>query len=218
MLIWWTRTFNCYFHYHLQQIIGKVGVIDSFTDSGDVVTLILGDKWVLNPKALSKVNHSLQQVSEQIRSAVYNLNCEFYVSKAISKFCPYDFWFWTYSNGIALTSNGMIANLAAWIIETLLAWIDFFCEIELSAYHCQHWLYLQMSVKCEEYIDELTVQVWLLSHHPNFKYCTLLVSETELRTDRRIDWQTDRQTDKRTDGQTDDPITRCPRRTFQAGA
>ena len=29
---------------------------------------------------------------------------------------------------------------------------------------------------------------------------------------------TDRQTDRRTDGQTDDPITRCPRRTFQAGA
>ena len=25
-----------------------------------------------------------------------------------------------------------------------------------------------MSVKC----DELTVQVWLLCHHPNFKYCT----------------------------------------------
>ena len=30
-----------------------------------------------------------------------------------------------------------------------------------------------MSVKCEEPIDELTVQVWLLYHHPNFKYCTL---------------------------------------------
>ena len=25
-----------------------------------------------------------------------------------------------------------------------------------------------MSVKCEEPIDELTVQVWLLYHHPNF--------------------------------------------------
>ena len=65
-----------------------------------------------------------------------------------------------------------------------------------------------MSVKCEEPIDELTVQVWLLYHHPNFKYCTLLVSGTELRTDGR--------TDRQTDGQTDDPITRCPRRTFQA--
>ena len=42
-----------------------------------------------------------------------------------------------------------------------------------------------MSVKCEEPIDELTVQVWLLYHHPNFKYCTLFVSGTELRTDRR---------------------------------
>ena len=31
-----------------------------------------------------------------------------------------------------------------------------------------------MSVKCEEPIDELTVQVWLLYHNPNFKYCTLL--------------------------------------------
>ena len=30
-----------------------------------------------------------------------------------------------------------------------------------------------MSEKCEEPIDELTVQVWLLYHHPNFKYCTL---------------------------------------------
>ena len=70
-----------------------------------------------------------------------------------------------------------------------------------------------MSVKCEQPIDELTVQVWLLYHNPNCKYCTLFVSGTELRTD----GQTDRQTDKRTDRQTNDPITRCPRRTFQAG-
>ena len=28
----------------------------------------------------------------------------------------------------------------------------------------------EMSVKCEEPIDELTVQVWLLYDHPNFKY------------------------------------------------
>ena len=58
-----------------------------------------------------------------------------------------------------------------------------------------------MSVKCEQPIDELTVQVWLLYDHPNFKYCTLFVSGTELRTD----------------GQTEDPNTRYPRRTFQAG-
>ena len=44
-------------------------------------------------------------------------------------------------------------------------------------------------------IDELTVQVWLLYHHPNFKYCTLTVSGTELRTDK----PTDRQTDGRSD-------------------
>ena len=50
-----------------------------------------------------------------------------------------------------------------------------------------------MSVKCEEPIDELTVQVWWLYHHLNFKYCSLFVSGTELRTDRL----------------TDDPITRC---------
>ena len=37
----------------------------------------------------------------------------------------------------------------------------------------------------------------ILYDHPNFKYCTLFASGTEL--------------------QTDDPITRCPRRTFQAG-
>ena len=68
-----------------------------------------------------------------------------------------------------------------------------------------------MPVKCEEPIDELTVQVWLLYDHPNFKYCTLFVSGTELWTDRRTDRRTDRQTDR----WTDDPITRCPRRTFQ---
>ena len=62
-----------------------------------------------------------------------------------------------------------------------------------------------MSVKCEQPLDELTVQVWLLYDHPNFKYCTLFISGTELRTD------------KQTDGRTDDPNTRCPRRTFQAG-
>ena len=58
-----------------------------------------------------------------------------------------------------------------------------------------------MLVKCEEPIDELTVQVWLLYHHPNFEYCTLFVSGTELRTDRQMD----------------DPITRCSQQTFQAG-
>ena len=69
-----------------------------------------------------------------------------------------------------------------------------------------------MSVKCEQPIDELTVQVWLLYHNPNFKYCTLFVSGTGWNYGR-----TNRQTDKQTDGRTDDPNTRCPRRTFQAG-
>ena len=62
-----------------------------------------------------------------------------------------------------------------------------------------------MSEECEQLLDELRVQVWLLYDHPNFKYCTLFVSGTELRTDRQ------------TDGRTDDPNTRCPQRTFQAG-
>ena len=44
-----------------------------------------------------------------------------------------------------------------------------------------------MSVKCEEPIDELTVQVWLLCHHPNFKYCTLFVGGAELRIDKQTD-------------------------------
>ena len=39
-------------------------------------------------------------------------------------------------------------------------------------------------------IDELTVQVWLLYHHQNFKYCTLFESGAELRTDRRTDRRT----------------------------
>ena len=60
-----------------------------------------------------------------------------------------------------------------------------------------------MSGKCEQPLDELTVLVWLLYDHPNFIYCTLFISGTELRTDRR------------TDRRTDDPNTRCPRRTFQ---
>ena len=60
-----------------------------------------------------------------------------------------------------------------------------------------------ISVKCEEPIDELTVQVWLLYDHPNFKYCTLFVSGTELQTDRRTDRQTNGQTDGRTDGRSD---------------
>ena len=30
-----------------------------------------------------------------------------------------------------------------------------------------------MSVKCEQPIDKLTVQVWLPYHHSNFNYCTL---------------------------------------------
>ena len=55
-----------------------------------------------------------------------------------------------------------------------------------------------MSVKCEEPIDELTVQVWLLYDHQNFNYCTLFVSGTELRTDRRTDRRTDGQTDRQT--------------------
>ena len=54
-----------------------------------------------------------------------------------------------------------------------------------------------MSVKCRKPLDELAVQVWLLYRHANFKYCTLYVSGTKLRTG--------------------DPITRCPRRIFQAG-
>ena len=49
-----------------------------------------------------------------------------------------------------------------------------------------------MSVKCEEPKDELTVQVWLLYDHPNFKYCTLFVSGTELRTNVQTDGRTDR--------------------------
>ena len=51
-----------------------------------------------------------------------------------------------------------------------------------------------MLVKCEEPIYELIFKVWLLYHHPNFKYRTLFVSRTELRTDRRTDKWTDRQT------------------------
>ena len=33
----------------------------------------------------------------------------------------------------------------------------------------------KMSVNCEQPLDDLTVQVWLLYDHPNFKYCTLFI-------------------------------------------
>ena len=75
-----------------------------------------------------------------------------------------------------------------------------------------------MSVKCEEPLDEVTVQVWLLNEQTNIKYCILFISGTELRTGGQTDGQTDGRTDRRTDGRLDDPNTRCLRRTFQAGA
>ena len=53
-----------------------------------------------------------------------------------------------------------------------------------------------MSVKCEQPLDKLTVQVWLLYDHPNFKYCTLFASGTELRTDGHTNGQTDGWTDR----------------------
>ena len=56
-----------------------------------------------------------------------------------------------------------------------------------------------MSEKCEEPIDELTVQVWLLYHPPNFKYCTPFASGTELWTDGQTNGQTNRQIDRRSD-------------------
>ena len=56
-----------------------------------------------------------------------------------------------------------------------------------------------MSVKCKEPLDKLIVQVWLLYLHPNFNYWTLLVSGTELRTDRQTDRRTNGRTDRRSD-------------------
>ena len=52
-----------------------------------------------------------------------------------------------------------------------------------------------MSVKCEQPLDELTVKVWLLYDHPNFKYCTLFITG-------RNYGRTDKQTNGRTDGRT----------------
>ena len=47
-----------------------------------------------------------------------------------------------------------------------------------------------VTVKCEELIDDFTVQGWLLYHHPNFKYCTLFVSGKEFWTDEQTDGRT----------------------------
>ena len=45
---------------------------------------------------------------------------------------------------------------------------------------------LVMSVKCEQPLDELTVQVWLLYDHPNIKYCTFFYKQDGI-TDRQTD-------------------------------
>ena len=66
-----------------------------------------------------------------------------------------------------------------------------------------------MSVKCEKPLNELTVQVCYSIFIQTLIIGTLFVSRTELRTYKH--------TDRHTNGRTDDPITRCPRRTFQAG-
>ena len=74
-----------------------------------------------------------------------------------------------------------------------------------------------MPLKCEEPLDELTVQVWLLYDHLNLKYCTLFVSGTELRTDRRTDGRTDGRTDRRTDKRTIQTLD-APGGPFRPGA
>ena len=42
-------------------------------------------------------------------------------------------------------------------------------------------------MKCEQPLDELTVQVWLLYDHPNLKYCAFCKRDgiTHRRTDKR---------------------------------
>ena len=42
-----------------------------------------------------------------------------------------------------------------------------------------------MLLKCEEPLDELTVQVWLLYVYPNLKYGTLYVNRTKLPTEKK---------------------------------
>ena len=49
-----------------------------------------------------------------------------------------------------------------------------------------------MSVKCEQPLDELTVQVWLMYDHQNFKFCIVCKQDGIL--------------NKRTDQSTDNPI------------
>ena len=50
-----------------------------------------------------------------------------------------------------------------------------------------------ISLKCEEQIDEPTAPVWLLNHHPNFKYHCVCTRDgiTDKQTDGRIDEQMD---------------------------
>ena len=52
-----------------------------------------------------------------------------------------------------------------------------------------------MSANCQQPLDEVTVQVWLLYLYPNLKYCTLYVGGMEL-------WSNE---------QTDNPLTRYSR-------
>ena len=64
----------------------------------------------------------------------------------------------------------------------------------------------EMSVKCDQSLDERTVQVWLLYHHPNLKILHFVWKRVELHYGQKID--------RRTGRQTNDPIIKW---TFRAG-
>ena len=50
---------------------------------------------------------------------------------------------------------------------------------------------LMMSLRCEQPLDELSVQVSLPYIYANSKYCTLYVSRMELWTNGQTDWQSE---------------------------
>ena len=58
-----------------------------------------------------------------------------------------------------------------------------------------------MSMNREEPIDEPTVQVWLLYHHQNFKYCTLFVSRTKAKEKYRGVFEIQKSGDKTSSGE-----------------
>ena len=60
-------------------------------------------------------------------------------------------------------------NMAKSLSPTLFVYVQCTFYLLTLSHHQVHVL----SMNCKQPLNELTVEVWLLYHHPNSKYCTL---------------------------------------------